>query len=144
MNQLGLALAIASTAFKEKTDKGGEPYMMHCIRVMQGVNTKDVRVKAAAVLHDLLEDCKDDWSAKRLLDAGVDGYTVGLVRMLTHDKENMQYEDYINLIAGNHDARQIKLSDLRDNSNITRLKGLSKKDFDRMEKYLKAYTYLNY
>jgi len=42
------------------------------------------------------------------------------------------------------DARMIKLADLRHNSDIMRMKGLSKKDFDRLEKYHRAYAYLSY
>ena len=42
-----------------------------------------------------------------------------------------------------HDlAKAVKLRDLEHNSKITRLKGLRKKDFDRLEKYHRAYTYL--
>ena len=40
-------------------------------------------------------------------------------------------------------ATKVKLADLKDNSDITRLKGLSKKDFDRMEKYHRSYIYLS-
>jgi len=79
-----------------------------------------------------------------LLEAGINPYTANLVALLTHDKKNMPYADYIRKISENNDARKIKLADLRDNSNITRLKGLSKKDFERMEKYHAAYTYLNF
>lgn len=42
----------------------------------------------------------------------------------------------------NPDAILVKLEDLRDNSDITRMKGLRKKDFDRIEKYNKAFQYL--
>lgn len=37
----------------------------------------------------------------------------------------------------------VKLADLKDNSDITGLNGLTKKDFDRMEKYHKSYVYLS-
>lgn len=30
MSTLGLAIAIAAEAFKEKTDRGGKPYILHC------------------------------------------------------------------------------------------------------------------
>ena len=43
----------------------------------------------------------------------------------------------------NPDAKRVKREDLRDNSDITRLKGLRKKDFDRLEKYSKAFIYLS-
>lgn len=40
----------------------------------------------------------------------------------------------------NIDALRVKKEDLRDNSDITRLKGLSEKDMKRMVKYCKSYT----
>ena len=57
-----------------------------------------------------------------------------------HDKG---YKDYIKAISFNADATKVKLADLKDNSDITRLKGLSKKDFDRMEKYHRSFVYLS-
>lgn len=50
---------------------------------------------------------------------------------------------YIKNIAGDPDAKAIKLADLKDNMDTTRLKKLRKKDIDRMEKYHKAYVYLS-
>lgn len=37
MSDLGKAIRIASEVFEHHSDKGGNPYMLHCIRVMQGV-----------------------------------------------------------------------------------------------------------
>jgi hypothetical protein len=62
--------------------------------------------------------------------------------LLTHDK-NVEYQEYIRNLSNNEDARLVKLADLKDNSDITRLKGLTKKDHARMEKYHIAYTYLS-
>jgi hypothetical protein len=61
---------------------------------------------------------------------------------LTHRKE-IPYDDYIKAISFNADAVKVKLADLKDNSDITRLKGLTKKDFDRMEKYHRSFMYLS-
>lgn len=66
---------------------------------------------------------------------------VKAVGLLTHDKK-MFYEDYIKVISTDQLATAIKMADLRDNSDITRMKGVRKKDFDRLEKYHRAYTYL--
>lgn len=49
----------------------------------------------------------------------------------------------IKAISFNEDARLVKLADLKDNSDITRLKGLRKKDLERMEKYHRSYIYLS-
>ena len=41
MSKLGLAIAIAAEAFKDKVDKGGQPYILHCLRVMGNLHTTD-------------------------------------------------------------------------------------------------------
>ena len=51
--------------------------------------------------------------------------------------------EYIKALSVHPIAKEIKKADLRDNSDITRLKWLRKKDFGRLEKYSTAYTYLN-
>jgi hypothetical protein len=61
--------------------------------------------------------------------------------LLTHAPDE-PYDAYIKRIATNRDATKIKLEDLRDNSDITRLKGLRQKDFERMEKYHRAFLFL--
>jgi hypothetical protein len=61
---------------------------------------------------------------------------------LTHSP-SQPYDDYIKEIAMNLDAKAVKLADLRHNTDILRLKGLRKKDFDRLEKYHRAFVYLS-
>lgn len=140
-NQLAYALAYASEAFKDKTDKAGRPYMLHCLRVMHKLHSDDDELNAIAVLHDICEDCPD-WPVERLVKSGFTQRVWQALILLTHHRAT-SYEDYIKGIATNSDAVKVKLADLRDNSNITRLKGLTKKDFDRIEKYHKAYVYLS-
>ncbi len=137
---LGTAIALASKGFEHKTDKGGEPYILHCLRVMNHLHTKDKELQSIAVLHDCVEDgvC----TVEDLVHMKFSQRVIFAVILLTHDKKD-SYEDYIKKIATNEDARQVKLCDLRDNSNIMRLKGLTKKDFDRMAKYHTSYTYLS-
>lgn len=137
---LAVAIAIAADAFRETTDKAGEPYILHCLRVMNGLHTRDKELQSIAVLHDVVEDT--DISLEDLRTMGFSDRVVKAVALLTHDKDNTSYEDYIAGVAKNEDARLVKLSDLRDNSDITRLKGISSKDMERMEKYHWAYTFL--
>jgi (p)ppGpp synthase/HD superfamily hydrolase len=141
MSNLSKAIAIAANGFLNKTDKAGEPYIMHCIRVMHRLHTDDNELKIIAILHDCVEDgvC----SVEDLVNDGFSNRVIRAVSLLTHNKQHMSYMDYIKLLSCNSDARRVKLSDLKDNSDITRLKGLTKKDFDRMEKYHIAYTYLS-
>jgi len=137
---LDKAIAIASTAFVGVFDKGGVPYIMHCLHVMRGVEDLGTEAMIAAVLHDLLEDCKE-WSAELLVDEGFDPRTVSLVTLVTHLKGE-SYNAYITRLSISHIARAIKMADLRHNSDIHRMKGLTEKDHARQAKYHKAYAFL--
>ena len=139
MNKLALAISITAKSFENVLDKGGQPYVLHCLRVMNNVQG-DECVKCASVMHDLIEDT--DWTFKELTALGFSDKTIGLLHLLTHQKET-SYEDYIKAISVSKEATEIKLRDLEDNCNITRIKGLRKKDFDRVEKYHRAYIYLS-
>lgn len=96
----------------------------------------------AAVLHDIVEDCPNEFSFAKLTELGFSDRVVGILHLLTHNKAT-PYDEYIKAIAVNKDAVEIKLADLKDNSDITRLKGLRKKDIDRIEKYHRAFIYLS-
>lgn len=50
--------------------------------------------------------------------------------------------DYIKALSVHPIAKVIKMADLEHNTKISRLKGLRKKDFDRLEKYSITYQYL--
>ena len=136
---LDKAIAIASQAFMGKYDKGGEPYILHCLHVMRRVKRLGKEAMIAAVLHDLIEDT--DWTAEQLIEEGFDPQTVALIVLLTH-QDGEEYMDYIMRISVSPIARTIKMADLRHNSDIHRMKGLREKDFKRLEKYHKAYAYL--
>ena len=140
MSTLAKAISLASDVFINKKDKAGQPYILHCIRVMNNLcHDADDELKIIAMLHDVVEDTAitDD----NLREMGFSTRVLQAVASLTHDKEE-DYMEYVKKLAYNSDARQVKMADLRDNSDITRLKGLTKKDLDRMQKYHTAYTYL--
>jgi len=141
---LGKAIALAAQSFEHVKDKGGQPYILHCLRVMDNLHTDDEELKIIAVLHDWVEDMFKD-NPERGLALLREQYSERVVRaldLLTHRKE-VPYDDYIKAISFNADATKVKLADLKDNSDITRLKELSKKDFDRMEKYHRSFIYLS-
>lgn len=139
MNKLALAISITAKAFEEKLDKAGQPYILHCLRVMNATKG-DEDTKCASVMHDLVEDT--DYTFEQLTKLGFSDRTIGLLHLVTHQKDT-DYMEYIKAIAVSDEATEIKLADLRDNSDITRLKGLGKKDLDRIEKYHRAYLYLS-
>ncbi len=138
MNQLAQMLALVADKFKDKTDKSGKPYMLHCIRVMMQMPQDNEKLMCIALGHDLLEDTDVTYQdLGQLFNFNI----CQDILYLTH--AGTTYEDYIKLIAQRPSCVLVKLADLKDNSDITRLKGLTKKDFDRIEKYHKAYTYLS-
>jgi|SRR5687767_1553296 len=137
---LGKAIKLAAVAFADKLDKGGKPYILHCLRVMMGVDQNDEELMQIAVLHDVLEDT--EITAEDLRREGFSERVIKALELLTH-ADDSHYDTYIKMVSLNPDARTVKMADLIDNSQITRLKGLRKKDFDRMEKYHWAFTYLS-
>lgn len=142
MNKLAQAIAFAANVFAESTDKGGKPYILHCLRVMNNVDQNDEELMIIAVLHDVAEDFPEKWPVSFFTKNGYSDRVTSALSLLTHNK-GVPYDDYIKAISNNLDATRVKLADLKDNSDITRLKGIGKKDFDRMEKYSKAYLYLS-
>lgn len=142
---LAKAIRIASTAFENTKDKGGKPYILHCLRVMNNLNSQDDELNSIAVLHDYIEDCGEDDPESLYIQLRSEGFSERVLyalRLLTHLK-NIPYDDYVKNLAYCEDARRVKLADLKDNSDITRLKGLTKKDFDKMEKYHRSFIYLS-
>lgn len=76
------------------------------------------------------EDLKAEGFTDRVIEA---------LKLLTRQK-GVSYDDYIDGMRGNRDALLVKREDLRDNSDITRLKGVSEKDFERMNKYIRSFA----
>jgi (p)ppGpp synthase/HD superfamily hydrolase len=140
MSTLATAITIASVGFETKTDKAGEPYILHCLRVMNNLNTNDKELKSIAILHDCVEDgvC----TVEDLVSYGFSDRVITAIKLLTHNK-TIYYEVYITSIASNKDAILVKMADLKDNCDITRLTELTEKDIDRIKKYHRAFIYLS-
>lgn len=144
MNKLGLAIAIAAEAFKNKTDRQGKPYILHCLHLMNQV--EDEKDKICAVLHDYPEDCFDnpDEGLNILRTYEFDEDDIKVIDLLTHRKSDDYLGIYIKKISTCPRATKIKKKDLEHNSDLSRIKGaLTKKHFERVEKYHAAYTYLS-
>ena len=141
MSTLAKMHAIVAVAFKDKHDKGGRPYIEHCLRVMEAGRIHGDEVMAAFLAHDLLEDCPE-WTPERLREEGFSNMTIRIIVTMTHMKDE-PYDEYIKRIALEKFPTIGKRADLRDNMDVTRLKGLRRKDFERIEKYARSYTYLS-
>jgi (p)ppGpp synthase/HD superfamily hydrolase len=141
---LGTAIALAANCFEKEVDKGDRPYMLHCLFVMNHVDQNDSELMQAAVLHDVIEDTS--YTLEDLREIGFSERTIAAIDGVTRRKIDSTleaYDDFIIRCSYNEDSVKIKLADLRHNTDITRLKGLRSKDFQRLEKYIKAYTYLS-
>lgn len=136
---LSKAIALAADMFVDVYDKSGQPYILHCLYVMNNMPKDDPELLMIAVLHDVVEDTNITFAD--LVDIGMTPRVITALQLLTHDR-SQSYDDYIKAIATNRDATLVKIEDLRHNSDITRLKGLREKDFARMEKYHRSYAFL--
>ena len=133
------ARKIVEHAFRDKKDLAGEPYLNHLLRVEEKLKNKNEEIRTVALLHDLLEDCPD-WN-KEVLKCFFWNSVVNAVDAITKRKGE-KYEDYINRVQANRYATVVKIADLQDNMNITRLKEITEKDVARLKKYLGAYQFL--
>lgn len=137
----GIAMALAAETHKDQFDRGGKPYILHPMRIAMRLRTNDDELMCIAILHDVVEDSKGDVTFDHLVELGFSNRVIDALRLLTHDPSE-DYMVYVERIATNYDALRVKMEDLRDNSDITRLKGVREKDFKRLEKYSKAYLFL--
>lgn len=135
-SMLADAIKIAVIHHEGQFDKGGNAYILHCLKVMHYTKSSDEEVQAIAVLHDVVEDT--DVTYQDLEMSGMTQRVIDGVRALTKQRGQSD-EEYMETICGNRDAMIVKLADLRHNSDIRRLKGITEKDIRRIEKYHKMY-----
>lgn len=127
------AIQIALSAHHGQIDRGGEPYILHPLRVM--LSQKSATAKICAVLHDVIED-----TAVTLEDLKREGFSEEVIRavdVLTK-RDGEDYEVYIGRVIENKIACQVKLMDLADNMNLSRLDTTQEADLKRYHKYEKA------
>lgn len=137
MNYFSKAFNIIHKSFKGKTDLGGFPYVNHLLRVSSDLEGD---LKVIALLHDLLEDC-EEWTEEKLRQE-FSNDIVDVVVTLTRLKRE-SYEDYIQRVSQDMRAIQVKIKDLEDNMNLTRIPtALSERDIERIKRYHKTWLYL--
>ena len=127
------AISIASLAHEGQLDKGGEPYILHPLRVM--MKLKDKKQRIVAVLHDVIEDT--NVTDIDLVVKGLSLELINAVLTLTRNKSE-SYDDYIDRISKDEFAIEVKLADLEDNMDMSRIKNPTPKDYERVVKYGKA------
>jgi len=137
MPTLADAVILAVNAHRHQADKVGEPYYLHSLRVMTKVRTETERV--VAVLHDLIEDTS--YTEDDLHSMGYSEEILSALDCLTR-REEETYEQFIERIKPNPIARRVKLADLEDNMDLTRLRELPDEDLHRYQRYVKAWHVL--
>ncbi len=135
--ELSTMIVLATNGHAGQFDRGGNPYILHALKVMHYLRTTDEQVQAIAVGHDLIEDTKMTY--KDLRDAGISERVIAGIRALTK-VPGQTLEEYKESVFSNVDAMHVKLCDLRHNSDIRRLKGVTEKDVARIAKYMQFYT----
>lgn len=85
-----------------------------------------------ALGHDVIEDTKVTF--QELRDAGISERVISGIQALTK-QPGQTYEEYKETVFSNVDAMRVKMADLRHNTDVRRLKGVTEKDIARMAKY---------
>jgi (p)ppGpp synthase/HD superfamily hydrolase len=139
-HNLNKMLVLVATEFDGIYDKGGIPYLLHCLKVLHYTKSEDDEVQQIAAGHDLIEDRKNI-TYKLLREMGFSERVIEGIRCLTKVPGETE-EEYLAKVMSNKDAILVKLADLRHNSDIRRLKGVTEKDIKRIEKYHRMYMAL--
>lgn len=139
MSTLERAIAIAAEAHAGHFDKAGAPYVLHPLRIMLRVSSIDERI--VAVLHDVVEDCQG-WTFDRLRSEGFSDHIIEALQSVTK-RDGEGYEAFVRRAASNPIGLRVKLADLHDNSDLSRIAMPSERDFRRIEKYRRAIDLIN-
>jgi len=131
------AIVVATQAHSGQVDKAGEPYILHPLRLMASMTTEAERV--SALLHDVAEDC-EGWDVGRITQEF--GSEVGAAVDALTKRAGEDYDAYLTRVEANPIAVKVKLADLTDNSDTSRLKHTTEKDKERLRKYQLAISRL--
>ena len=129
------AIEIAVNAHKGVTDKGGNPYIVHPLRVMMSLKSDNEKI--VGVLHDVVEDA-EDWDFERLKEEGFSEEILDGLRSVTKTSEEEDYNEFVQRALTNEIGRAVKIADIRDNLDVTRIGELRQKDMNRLNKYKNA------
>lgn len=131
------AIGLAKEKHKDQVDKGGNPYIEHPIAVMNRLKTTEQKI--VGVLHDVVED-----TDVTLDDLRNDGYpefiVLGVDSVTRRDGETRAA--FINRAKQNELGRPVKIEDLNENSDLTRIPNPQEKDYKRVEMYQREIEYL--
>ena len=143
------AIKIAVEAHTGQVDKGGNPYILHPLRVMLSLDTEEERI--VGVLHDVVEDC-EGWTWERLGEQGCSDEIIEALKSVSKtpeeekqfkkmDDPNEKLDHYLEFIKRakfNKIGRNVKAADIKDNLDISRIDDITERDIDRLNRYKAA------
>lgn len=143
---LAKAIAFAAAIHEEQYDKGGEPYILHVLKVMDNVKVpdwdRDNTTRTVAVLHDVIED-NTKFGERFILETierDFGHYVLSYLMCLTKKKGEDYLGSYIpRVIKGGEVCMNVKSADLGHNLSLLRQPSLKDKDLLRLQKYHMAY-----
>ncbi len=140
MATLENAIRIASVAHEGQSDEAGQPCLLHPLRVMAAVEGEASQI--VAVLHDVLKGARI--KADDLRGEGFDDEILEALESIT-PRESEPYTSYILRCRINDLARKVKLAELVDNLQPSRLVLLPERPEPavvKLGRYFLAYKYL--
>lgn len=146
------AIEIAVEAHKGQMDKGDNLYVLHPLRVMMSLDAEDEKI--VGVLHDVVEDCKG-WTWDRLRSEGFSEKIIDALQSVSktpdeeveferlketgsEEKVRDHYFAFIKRAATNEIGRKVKMADINDNLDTSRINSPSHEDDIRLERYEEA------
>ena len=143
------AIKIAVEAHTGQVDKGGNPYILHPLRVMLSLDTEEERI--VGVLHDVVEDC-EGWTWERLGEQGCSDEIIEALKSVSKtpeeekqfkkmDDPNEKLDHYLEFIKRakfNKIGRNVKAADIKDNLDISRIDDITESDINRLNRYKAA------
>jgi hypothetical protein len=136
---LDKAIAIAVEAHAGQLDKGGQPYILHPLRLMAQMGTPAEQI--VAVLHDVAED--SSWTLDEINVLGLSLEQRTALDALTRRPGAEPYLGYLGRItAAGAMAMKVKIADLKDNLDLSRPYFIGAEDMSRIQKYQGALDFL--
>ena len=131
-----MALIIMLKAHWKQKDKANRWYIYHPLKISFKMKTLDLKI--IALLHDVVEDSD---ITLNILSKYFNSEIINSINAITR-KQNESYMDYIKRVKLDNNAKLVKIEDLKQNLNISKIKNPTKYDIDRCKKYKKALIYL--
>ncbi len=142
MATIDRAIMIASIAHAGQKDKADKPYILHPLRVMLTVasdkNATDEQ-KIVAVLHDVIEDTYVQ--EQQLRENGFSEDIINAIKSVTKI-EGESRMDAAKRTKLNAIGRVVKLADLKDNMDLSRIAKPTAKDLLRVAEYEEVQKFL--